>query len=96
MRAVRLVLASLGAALVCRTSAVAADAGLAAERIAFPAGVTSVTKSGTITGEATHDYVVGGAAGQTLTVQLTSRNRFARSQRREAGIGATFAGRARA
>jgi hypothetical protein len=39
-------------------------------------GATAATLKGTISGRATHDYVVGAKAGQTLSVRMSSNNTF--------------------
>ena len=52
----------------------AADAGIRQEKVQFPKGASSAVIKGQIKGDATVDYVVRAAAGQTLSVKLQKSN----------------------
>lgn len=52
----------------------AADAGIRQEKVQFPKGASSAVIKGQIKGDATVDYVVRAAAGQTLSVKLRKSN----------------------
>ena len=63
------------AILLTQTHALgAADPGIREETVHFPKGATSVVLKGQLKGDATVDYLVRAAAGQTLTVKLTATN----------------------
>lgn len=54
----------------------AQDADITTKRVQFKKGATSATVKGTISGRATHDYVLGAKAGQTMSVRMSSQNTF--------------------
>ena len=54
----------------------AQDSDVTTKRVQFKKGATSVTLKGTISGRATHDYVLGAKAGQALSVRMSSDNTF--------------------
>jgi hypothetical protein len=51
-----------------------ADAGIRQEKVQFAKGASSAVIKGQLKGDATVDYTVGAAAGQTLTVALQKSN----------------------
>ena len=55
-------------------SASAQDQDIITKRVHFKKGATSATLKGTISGRATHDYVLGAKAGQTLSIRMSSNN----------------------
>jgi hypothetical protein len=57
----------------CAGSAIA-DAGIRQEKVQFARGASSAAIKGQIKGDATVDYVVRAAAGQTLSVKLQETN----------------------
>ena len=54
--------------------AAAADAGIRQEKVQFAKGASSAVIKGQLKGDATVDYVVRAAAGQTLSVKLQETN----------------------
>jgi len=51
-----------------------ADAGIRQEKVQFAKGASSAVIKGQLKGDATVDYVVRAAAGQTLSVRLQETN----------------------
>lgn len=70
-----IVIAAALAVLLAQTHASAANgSGIRKETVHFARGATSTALKGRLKGDATVDYVVTAAAGQTLAVKLTATN----------------------
>ncbi len=59
---------------ILATPALAADEAVR-ERISFAAGATSAAVESTVKGYGSHEYLVGAAAGQIMTVKLNAKNK---------------------
>ena len=74
MKSHRLMLALAAAASMLMVSVAHSDAGIRQEKVQFAKGASSAAIKGQLKGDATVDYVVRAAAGQTLSVKLQKSN----------------------
>ena len=74
MKSHPLVLALAVAASMLTASVAQSDAGIRQEKVQFAKGTSSAAIKGQLKGDATVDYVVRAAAGQTLSVKLQKSN----------------------
>lgn len=74
MKASSRIALALVAALVLLDGGPSAAAGIETRRVQFPAGHGRATLEGTIKGDQTIDYLLRAEAGQTMSVEMTTRH----------------------